>query len=67
VRFIDGLRRYFISAKDSELKFPFSNCYGRLKSRNSCPMFYHAERLYKPHRLPHERAMSNMSETHTVP
>jgi transposase InsO family protein len=46
VRFIDGLRRYLISAIDSRLKFSFSNCYSTLTSRNSRDFLRRLEVVY---------------------
>jgi transposase InsO family protein len=46
VQFIDGIRRYIISAIDSKLKFSFSSCYSHLSSRNSLDLLKKLQRLY---------------------
>ena len=44
--FLDGLRRYMISAIDSTMKFAFSSCYSYLSSRNGRDFFRRLERVY---------------------
>ena len=44
--FLDGLKRYIISAIDSKLKFAFSSCYSHLSSRNGKDFFKRLELVY---------------------
>lgn len=44
--FLDGLKRYIISAIDSKLKFAFSSCYSHLSSRNGRDFFKRLELVY---------------------
>ena len=44
--FLDGLKRYMISAIDSRLKFAFSSCYSYLSSRNVRDFFRRLELVY---------------------
>jgi transposase InsO family protein len=44
--FLDGLRRYIISAIDSKLKFAFSSCYSYLSSRNGKEFLRRLEMVY---------------------
>lgn len=44
--FLDGLRRYIISAIDSKLKFAFSSCYSYLSSRNGKDFLKRLEMVY---------------------
>ena len=46
VQFIDGIRRYIISAIDSKLKFSFSSCYSHLSSRNSLDLLKKLQHVY---------------------
>jgi transposase InsO family protein len=46
VKFIDGIRRYMISAIDSTLKFSFSSCYSHLTSRAARDFLSRLERVY---------------------
>ena len=46
VKFVDGLKRYFISAIDVKLKFSFSVCYSSLNSRNSKDLIKKLEQVY---------------------
>ncbi len=41
--FVQGIRRYLISAIDSRLKFSFSSCYSHLSSRNARDFFRRLE------------------------
>jgi transposase InsO family protein len=47
--FLDGLKRYIISAIDSKLKFAFSSCYSHLSSRNGRDFFKRLELVYPLH------------------
>ena len=44
--FLDGLKRYMISAIDSTMKFAFSSCYSYLSSRNGRDFLQRLERVY---------------------
>ena len=44
--FLDGMRRYIISAIDSKLKFAFSSCYSYLSSRNVRDFIKRLEMVY---------------------
>jgi transposase InsO family protein len=44
--FLDGLKRYMISAIDSRLKFAFSSCYSYLSSRNGRDFLKRLELVY---------------------
>ncbi len=44
--FMQGIRRYLISAIDSNLKFSFSSCYSQLSSRNARDFFRRLQRVY---------------------
>jgi transposase InsO family protein len=44
--FLDGLKRYMISAIDSRLKFAFSSCYSYLSSRSGRDFFRRLELVY---------------------
>lgn len=44
--FVDGIRRYIISAIDSKLKFAFSSCYSYLSSRNGRDFIKRLEMVY---------------------
>jgi transposase InsO family protein len=46
VKFLDGIRRYMISAIDSTLKFSFSSCYSHLSSRAARDFLRRLEMVY---------------------
>jgi transposase InsO family protein len=46
VKFMDGIRRYMISAIDSALKFSFSSCYSQLTSRAAKDFLSRLEMVY---------------------
>jgi hypothetical protein len=46
VKFMDGIRRYMISAIDSTLKFSFSSCYSQLTSRAARDFLRRLELVY---------------------
>jgi transposase InsO family protein len=46
VKFMDGIRRYMISAIDSTLKFSFSSCYSQLTSRDARDFLKRLELVY---------------------
>jgi hypothetical protein len=46
VKFMDGIRRYMISAIDSTLKFSFSSCYSQLTSRDARDFLKRLEMVY---------------------
>jgi transposase InsO family protein len=46
VKFLDGIRRYMISAIDSTLKFSFSSCYSHLNSRAARDFLRRLEIVY---------------------
>lgn len=45
-QFLDGMKRYIISAIDSKLKFSFSACYRQLSSRTGRDFFKKLQRVY---------------------
>ncbi len=46
VKFLDGMKRYLISAIDSTMKFSFSNCYSHLSSRAGRDFLKRLELVY---------------------
>jgi len=46
VKFMDGIRRYMISAIDSTLKFSFSSCYSQLTSRDARDFLRRLQMVY---------------------